>query len=302
MSRLAYLTRRVAGLVVTAWVMFTLTFIYVAVTPSADEMFASDQVPVAVSDPLLDQYVQWLGWFLTIWKTPVIEPILDHLSYTAAYLVPAMTVAIVVGVGVRVYTVGRESTRLDAYISAVTLVAVSIPVFLLALAMRTTLLGPFFEVFGTVRIYHRSSGSLAPPNLAAALWPMTAMGIFLVAIQLRYAGDVLKEYASDDFVKTARAKGASSWRVGRHIFRYAAIPLVTVFLTDMLGMVVLGVFMVEYIFGVPGIGELTIHAVFGKDLPLILSLTLLTVLIGIIANFAQDVAYLVFDPRVEFEG
>lgn len=302
MSNLAYIMRRVASLLVTAWAIFTLTFIYIVFTPFTEEMFAGDQVPAAPTDPLFDQYVQWLGWFLTIWETPVIDPIVNHLSFTLAYLLPAMVIAIVVGIGIRIYTIGREGARLDAYVSAVTLVAVSIPVFLLALAMRSTLLVPFFELFSTVRIYERSVGPLATPNLIAALWPMIAMGVFLIAVQLRYTGDTLKQYAAEPFVKTARGKGASNWRVGRHIFQYAAIPLLTVFFTEMLGTVVLGVFMVEYIFGVPGIGELTINAVLGHDLPLVLSITLLTVFVGVFANFVQDIAYLVFDPRVEFEG
>jgi peptide/nickel transport system permease protein len=228
-------------------------------------------------------------------------PILEHLSVTAAYLAPAIVFAVVVGVGIRVYTVGREGATLDSFVSAVTLVAVSIPVFLLALALRETLLIPFFDVVGTVRIYDRSVGAFAARNLLAALWPATAMGLFLVAVQLRYAGDILQQYASADFVRMARAKGAGSWRVGRHVFRHTAIPLVTVFFTDMLGMVILGVFVVEYIIGVPGLGELTIEAVLEQDLPLVISLAVLTVLAGVVANFAQDVAYMLFDPRVEFE-
>ena len=115
------------------------------------------------------------------------------------------------------------------------------------------------------------------------------------------AGEELGEYVSATFVKTTRAKGAGIWRVGRHIFRNAAIPLLTVFFGDMLGMVVLGVFVVEYVTHVPGIGELVIDAVLNQKLPLLLSVSLLSVMAGLAANFAQDVAYALFDPRVEFE-
>lgn len=155
---------------------------------------------------------------------------------------------------------------------------------------------------GHVRDLHqRPADALAGRNLVAALWPISAMGLCLVAVQLRYACDVLQEYAPADFVKTARGKGAGSWQAGPHVFRHTAVPLVTVFFTDMLGMVVLGVFVVEFIVGIPGLGELTIDAVLAQTLPLVLSLAVLTVLAGVLANFAQDVAYVLSDPRVEFD-
>ncbi|WP_227134686.1 ABC transporter permease [Halorubellus salinus] len=299
MSRVAYLLRRSAGLALTVWAAFTLVFAYIVLTPFTEGLLASEQVPASPSDPLLAQYVDWLAWLVTIWDDPILGTVLGHLSYTVAYLVPALVFAVVVGVATRVYTIGREGTTLDSYVTAVAIVAVSIPVFLLALAMRETLLVPFFEVFDTIRIYDRAEGAFSARNLKAALWPTPVMALFLAAIQLRYAGDILEQYASADFVRVARAKGAGSWQVGRHIFRHTAIPLLTVFFTDMLGMLVLSVFVVEYIFGVPGIGELTIEAILAQDLPLVLALVVLTVLTGVLANFVQDIAYLLYDPRVD---
>jgi len=174
-------------------------------------------------------------------------------------------------------------------------------VFVLALAMREHLLVSFFERVGTVRIYDRSVAAFARRNLLAALWPTSVMALFLTAVQLRYAGDSLQQYADADFVRLVRAKGAGTWTVGRHVFRQAAIPLVTVFLTDMLGTVLLAVFVLEYVFGVPGLGELVIEAVLAQQLPVVLGIAVLIVLTGVLANYAQDVAYMLFDPRVEFD-
>lgn len=102
------------------------------------------------------------------------------------------------------------------------------------------------------------------------------------------------------FVKTARAKGASVWRVGLHVFRNAAVPLLTLFFTDMFGMVVVGMFVIEFVTGVPGFADMAIHAVSDGNLPLLLAVVTLSVLVGVVANFAQDVAYAVFDPRVRY--
>lgn len=300
MSRLPFLLRRVVSPLVTVWGVFTLAFAYIVFTPFTEGLLQSGQLGISATDSLFDQYLAWLGWVLTIWDAPVVDPILTHLTYTATYLVPASALAIAAGVGIRIYTVGTEDGRSDAVAAAVAIVAVSIPVFLFAVGLREVFLVPFFRTFSTVNIYERSLGALAPRNLLAALWPTAAMGLFLTGVQLRYAGDVLQEFASAEFVRTARAKGASSWRVGRHIFRNAAIPLLTVIFTDMLGMVVLGVVLVEYILGIPGVGELMLEALLAQDLALVLSLALLTVFVGIFTNFVQDVAYLLFDPRVDF--
>lgn len=301
MSRLAFVSRRLAGLLVSVWVVFTLVFVYVAAVPFAGRTPDYGRVPATASDPLLSRYVDWLTWFLTVWDEPVTTTLFDHLGFTAVYLVPSLCFAVAVGTVVRVYTVGREDARLDVGVTAFTLVAVSVPVFVVALALRTTALSPFFQALGTVRIYDRSLGALHRRNLVAAVWPTASMALYLLAVQLLYAGEFLREHARSAFVKTARAKGATDWRVGRHLFRNTAVPLLTLFFTDMLGMVLVGVFAVEHVVGVPGLADLLITAVIGQDLPLVLSFAVVFVLLSVLANFFQDVVYALFDPRVEFE-
>lgn len=301
MERLRAIGRRALGVLVTVWLVFTLTFAYVVATPFARQGLTGEGAPTSPTAPLWNQYLDWLAWMVTIWDQPVFGVILDHLSYTAVYFVPAVVFAIVVGTALRAYTIAREGNRADVAVSAVTIVGVSIPVFLLALFLRESFLVDYMRLFDTVRIYHRAEGALSPLNLRAALWPMVPMGVYLLAVQSRYTGDLLGEYASAEFVKTARMKGGGTWSVARHMFRNNAIPLLTLFFTDMLGMVVVGIVAVEYVVGAPGIGELTIDAVVARDVRLVLSLSVLTVAVGVVANFVQDVAYLLADPRVAFD-
>lgn len=301
MGRLAYVGRRAAGLLASVWIVFTLAFVYVAVLPFAGETPDYDRVSASASDPLTTQYVDWLTWFLTVWDRPVATTLVDHLEFTAVYLVPSLIVAVVLGITIRVYTIGREDPWLDNGVSAFTILAVSVPVFLVALYLRTTMLNTFFSTLHTVRIYDPSVGAFHRRNLIAAIWPTASMALYLLAVQMRYTGDVLRDYAGAEFVKTARAKGASNWRVGRHVFRNTAIPLLTLFFTEMLGMLLVGIFAVEHIVGVPGFGDLLIGAVFGQDIPLLLSVAIIIVIAGVLANLLQDVAYLLYDPRVEIE-
>lgn len=302
MSRLRYVGRRLVGVGVSVWAVFTLAFVYVAYTPTQERALTGEGAPAAASDPLATQYVDWLLWFLTIQDEPVMATIVEHVQFTAAYLVPGLLFAVACGVGVRMYTVARERSGADRAVDAVTLLAVSIPVFLLAYAFREWMLPVYIAEFGYYDIYKPELGPFAYRNLVGAAWPASVMGVYLLAIQLRYAGEELRAYVTADFVKTARAKGAGPLRVGRHVFRNAAIPLLTLFFTDMLGMVVVGIFVVEYITYVPGIGQLMIDALLAGDLRLMLAVAVLTVVAGVLTNFAQDVAYLLFDPRVDPDG
>ena len=300
MSKRSFLLRRLAGTAVSVWVVFTLAFAYVKVTPGLGGAVSGSRVPSSPNDSLLAQYVDWLIWFATIWDAPVVAPILESLPYTLAYLVPGLAFAVVAGIGVRIYTVASEGNRLEHLTDGFTLLAVSVPTFLLAYFLRWWLLPHYFSLLNDVRIYDPLLGPLSLRNLQATVWPASVMGLYLFAVQLRYSGEELREYLSAEFVKTARAKGAGVWRIGRHIFRNAAIPLLTLFFTDMLGMVVVGVFVVEFVTHVPGVGELAMDAVLDRNLTLVFSLALLSVLAGVFTNFVQDVAYALFDPRVEF--
>ncbi|WP_435175773.1 ABC transporter permease subunit [Halorussus sp. AFM4] len=300
MSKRSFLLRRLAGTAVSVWVVFTLAFAYVRATSGLAGAVSVGGGPASPSDSLLAQYVDWLVWFATIWDAPVAAPILESLPYTLAYLVPGLAFAVVAGIGVRIYTVASEGNRLERLTDGFTLLAVSVPTFLLAYFLRWWLLPHYFSLLNDVRIYDPLLGPLSLRNLQATVWPASVMGLYLFAVQLHYSGEELREYLSAEFVKTARAKGAGVWRVGRHVFRNAAIPLLTLFFTDMLGMVVVGVFVVEFVTHVPGVGELAMDAVLDRNLKLVFSLALLSVLAGVFTNFLQDVAYALFDPRVDF--
>jgi peptide/nickel transport system permease protein len=298
MSLLRPIIRRVLGLVGTLWVVFTLVFVYVVVTPFAGQDLVGDGAPATVGESLWAQYLDWLSWLVTIPGQSVFGTILAHLSYTATYFVPALAVAIGGATALRTYSIGREDNRLDGTISAVTIFAVSFPAFLVVLLFREWLLVPYFEMFDTSQIYHRALSPLAPTNLRAAVWPAVPMAMYLFAVQSRYAGDLLGEDATADFVKTARMKGAGAWAVGRHLFRHSGIPLLTVILTDMLGPTIVSIVTVEYVVGTPGIGELLIEALVHNETRLVVALAVFIVLIGVLANFIEDLAYLLFDPRV----
>jgi peptide/nickel transport system permease protein len=118
---------------------------------------------------------------------------------------------------------------------------------------------------------------------------------------MRYSRTQALEYANSDFVKTARAKGASGWRVlVRHIFRVALVPLSTILIAEALALLFAGSFIIEAIFQIPGLGRLTLDAINQKDTPLVIGATLIPVFISIMGNLFQDLAYVLLDPRIDY--
>ncbi|MFB6296510.1 MAG: ABC transporter permease subunit [Halobacteriales archaeon] len=302
MGRGAFLLRRSAGLVVSVWAVFTALFVYFQLTPytGSGTSGGSAAVPVSRSDPLTAQYVDWLGWVLTV-PDAVVEPIVEAAGFTAAYVLPALVLAVGVGTVVRVYSVARSGSSLDRGIDAGALLGLSVPAFVIAFLFGRFLLVEYLSILGRIGAYAATEGPFSVQNLTAAVWPGLAMAVFFSAVQLHHAGEQLRTYASEPFVKTAHAKGLGPWRIGYHLFRNTAVTLLSVLVTEMYGMVLVAVFTVEFVTGTPGLGALIIDAVVGSRLPLILGLSLLFVLVGVLGTFLQDLAFALTDPRVEFD-
>lgn len=303
MNRLRLVAGRLVGLVVSVWAVVSLLFVYFEVTPYTGSGTVGPEgvtIPVSADDPLTQRYVDWLAWLVGV-PGGVVDPIASAAGYTAAYLVPAMALAVVVGTTVRVYSVARNGTLLDRSLDAVALLGISVPAFVVAVLFREFLLVEYLTLLGRIGLYDTTTGPLSGDNLTAAVYPGVPMFVYLTAVQFHRAGEGLRAYADEEFVKTARAKGVGDWRVGWHIFRNTAVTIVFVHLTELYGLLLVGVFTVEYVTEAPGLGELTIRAVLGGNLPLILGITLLVVLLGVLSTFVQDIMLDVFDPRVTAE-
>jgi peptide/nickel transport system permease protein len=278
----------------------TLVFLYFQVAPYTGSGSGNDAVPVATGGSLFDRYLGWFGWLATV-PDPVLDPLVEAAGFTLAYLLPAAVLAVLGGTLLRVYSVGRDADLLDRSLDAVALVGLSVPAFVVAFLFGEFLLVDYLSLLGRLSVYSPDRSPFSARNLTAAVWPGLAMAVFLVAAQLHHAGEQLRAYASEPFVKTARAKGLSDWRTGWHLFRNAAVALLSVLVTDMYGTVLVAVLAVEYATQTPGLGGLLIQAVLGGELALLLGLTVLFALVGVAATVVEDLAFALTDPRVTFE-
>jgi peptide/nickel transport system permease protein len=138
-------------------------------------------------------------------------------------------------------------------------------------------------------------------NLSQFILPAIAISVFTLAIVMRMVRATMLEVLGQDYVRTARAKGVRRKVViSRHALRNALIPVVTVVGFE-IGILMGGSAIVEVIFGLPGVGNTLINAIFNRDYPVVQGATLMLALIFIVANLLVDLLYGVLDPRISQE-
>lgn len=333
MSMWWYVIRRIAWAVVATWLALSITFGLLTISPNAGEMQAAFQAAAQGGDveaaeeayrrtrgldkPVHERYVDFVlnmftlewGWSSTR-SQPVMEAIGDAWPYSVQYILPATILAILMGYGIGLYSAMHQYTVTDYVGTFIAFFGISIPNFWFAI-MLILAAGVWLQdqvIFGL------SLAPIAPPtfyntdapifsweNAHQLILPIIVVSTGSVAGQMRYSRAQALEYVHSEFVKTARAKGASDWRVLiHHILRVALVPLATILVADVLAILFAGAFIVEFIFQIPGIGLLGYKAIINGDTPLIMATTLIPVFIAIVGNLLQDLAYVWLDPRIDY--
>lgn len=329
------LVRRLAFSVLAVFVVVSVLFAFITFTPdpnkgavasaAVDPSMNASERQQAVQDalqkyrrargldePILSRYIEWLvdiptlDWGLSYGPigttigldyvpyyqsdVPVVDLVANALSHTLRYVLPAIVLAVVSGLGVGLYTATQHHTVPDKLATSAAILGFSIPNFWLGLILVATLGG---------------SGLLAgiTPNtsriLRTIVFPTVILWTSLFAGWMRYVRAESLEYTDTAFIKLVRAKGARQWRVARHLLRNAAVPVLSLIFSDLLGIVVLNIFVIEYVFDIPGLGGLSLIAFIERDLPVILGSSMVIVFTGIIGNFLADAAAVVLDPRTK---
>lgn len=237
------------------------------------------------------QYVDYVGDMATLdWGTSlatgdaVFPTVVDAAVRTATYVVPAVALAVTLGVLVGLYAALRPDGRLAN---------ASVDASYLAFAL------PSFWVGGILLSTTASSYWGYSPLVFEHVLPVVLVAATLLGGYVSYARAHAMEYVSAEFVTLVRAKGGSPRRVAAHVLRNAAIPVVSMLFTEALGLLVLAVFVVETVFGISGFGLLLVEAVEARDLPVIMGGTMVIIGVGVLANLLQDASYSVLDPRVD---
>ena len=205
--------------------------------------------------------------------------------------VAAMIIAVGLGVPLGFFTALKQGTWLDTATVSVTLLFMSVPVFLTAPGMLI-----IFALWLDLLPTHGWGGFFDQ----RVIMPALVMGIPGVAFLTRLTRASTLEVLSQEYVRTARAKGLNEFAVGhRHILRNALIPIFTM-LGLSLATLMTGTFIVEGFFGIPGMGRLAIESFFARDYPIIMALTLIIAAAFVLANLLVDIGYRFIDPRIRY--
>ncbi|MFC7057975.1 ABC transporter permease subunit [Halovenus salina] len=147
--------------------------------------------------------------------------------------------------------------------------------------------------------YQLSAGIFTDWNLFWLLIATAIVGTHVAAVQMRQTRRQINEYLGTDFTKQLHAKGVSPLRFARHVLRAAVVPLTSLFVAEVLGLLLVSVFVVEAVLDIPGLGAAAWTAVNVNDGPLVLTLAVFLSVVIILASLLEDVVAVVFDPRLD---
>jgi peptide/nickel transport system permease protein len=235
-------------------------------------------------------------------QRPVADLILERLPATLLLTGTAFTFAIIVGVTLGALAARRVGHWADSVITILALGFYATPIFwvglMLVLLFSVTL--DWLPSFGMNTVGADLTGFAAAADTAKYLvLPSLTLGLFYMAVYARLTRASMLEVASQDFVRTARAKGVPEGRVQRsHILRNALLPVIT-FAGIQAGQLIGGSILVETVFAWPGIGRLAFDALLARDYQLLLGVFLCTSVLVVIFNLVTDLLYAVIDPRVD---
>lgn len=313
MSR--YLIHRVASLLPVLAVVSVVAFVVMHLTPGdpAAAMLGLSATPeevealraqLGLDRPLVVQFFQWAGHALQgnfgnsiFFRQPVLQVFVEHLEPTLLLAVSAEVIAVGVGIPAGVIAAVNRGRLTDQGFMFFTLLAVSIPEFWLALNLII-----FFSVrLGWLPVAGYSFLHENPvETFKFLIMPALSLGLMQSAFIARMTRSGMIEVLSQDFIRTARAKGLlDATVIYRHALRNALVPVVTAIGLSF-SVLVGGAAVAETIFNLPGIGKLMVEAVSKRDYPVIQGALLIASVSNVAVNLLIDLSYTVIDPRIKY--
>lgn len=310
-----YILRRLAATLPVMLIVAVLVFLMLRMTPAdpaaiiAGDNANADQIAdirrrLGLDQPILTQFVIWIGNIFQgdlgesfFFKKKVVELIADRLEPTLSLAVCTIILASLIAIPLGVIAAYRQGSWLDRCVMGFSVMGFSLPVFVigyLLIYVFAIQLG-WFPVQGYQRISAGFGGWLQRMIL-----PSLTLSVIYIALIARMTRTSVLEVMNEDYVRTARAKGQTEFKVlVRHALANAAVPIVTVVGLG-IALLIGGVVVTESVFTIPGLGRLTVDAVLARDYPTIQAVILLFSLVYVLINLAVDLTYTIFDPRIRY--
>lgn len=317
---LRFIAKRFAQSVVLVLIVLTITFFLLRLAPGdpmaryyhpdiSAETIQMMKERLGLEKPLIEQYLRWIGSFIRgdfgvslAYNVPVRSLLADAIPNTLRLTIAALLLHIVIGVALGMASAARRNSFFDRFNTVTALFVYSIPSFWLALMLILL----FSLKLGILPSSHMQSigaeqlGGIAlfADRLRHLILPTFVLGIASAASTARYMRGSMLDVLREDYIRTARAKGLPEGAVFlKHALRNAAIPIVTIIGLS-LPFLLSGAVVTEKIFSWPGMGRLTVDAIYARDYPVVLAVNFVVASMVIAGNLLADVGYALLDPRI----
>lgn len=312
----AYLIRRTISTVILLYLIITVVFLLLHLLPGdpaltvlggIDANPTQEDIDRVRSDlgldrPIYEQYLNWMGDVVRldlgesfVNGRSVSADLFDRLPRTMMIIVPAIVLAVIIGIPLGIIAARFRRSLVDPLISSVALVGFSVPVFVSGLL--------FVLVFSIHLGWLPSNGYVDPRDdfvefVKRATLPILTLTLGPMAITMRMTRSSMLEQFGLDYVRTARAKGLTDMAVlYSHILRNALMPVVTVVALQF-GAMFAGSVLVEFIFNWPGVNAYLLKSISMRDYPVVQGVVLIIATIFVLINFLTDISFALFDPRI----
>ena len=310
---LLYILKRLVSLGLSLVVASVVIFLAIEILPGDPAAFmlgvnAQEDTLAALRDQLglngslWERYLSWVGGMLSgdfgmsyTYRTPVAGMIADRMWISLPLAIYALTLSTLIAFPAGIWAASRRGSAVDVGVMGVTQLGVAIPNFWFAMLM---------VVVFAINLRWFSAGGF--PGWDKGFWvsmkaltlPAVALALPQASILARVLRSALLDTLSEDFVRTARAKGLSKRQaLWRHALRNALIPVLTI-IGLQFSFLLAGGIIIENVFYLPGLGRLIFQSISARDLIVVESVVMLLVFAVVLVNFAVEVAYAVVDPRL----
>lgn len=312
---LSYILRRLAATVPVLFTVAVMVFLMLRLTPGdpaaiiAGDNATTQQIldirtKLGLEQPILQQFFIWLGGLLRgelgesfFFRKTVFELISERIEPTLSLAFLTIVLAVLIAIPLGVLAAYKQGTWIDRIVMGFSVIGFSVPVFVigyLLIYVFAIKLG-WFPVQGYQRI-----GNGMWPWFRSLVLPACTLSVIYVALIARMTRTSVLEVLSEDYIRTARAKGQTEVKVlFQHALKNAAVPIVTVVGIGV-ALLIGGVVVTESVYSIPGLGRLTVDAVLARDFPVIQAIILAFSFVYVLINLLVDLSYTIFDPRIRY--
>lgn len=269
------------------------------------QMIAQIRADLGLDEPFLTQMLHWygnlfqgsLGRSILLGK-PVVDATFERLPVTVGLSAYALVITLLIGILSGILAALRQNTVIDQIAMAFAMLGISLPSFFLGLLMI---------ILFAVHLGWLPTGGYVPfwsdpwGWFLAMTMPALSLAMLQAGLLARITRSTMLEVLRQDYIRTARAKGLSPRRVVfRHALANALIPITTV-VGIIISLMISGSVVIEALFSLPGVGQLLVQAVLGRDYPMVQGGLLLVTALLVLVNIVVDLAYAALDPRVRYD-